>query len=136
MPRVRPVPFLLALAFVAPAASAQSEAVSQVSAISVAPSAIAAGAALSLVADVGELTVLSLQASGHVVVATVRAGSEAVAFTLELSADAVRALGIAVGATLEVVAKVAGWMILSGTEAVAFVPDATAAALIHHREIR
>jgi len=133
--RVRFVPFVMAFALAAPAAMAQSEALSQVSAISVAPSAIAAGAGLSLVVGVGELTVLSLHAAGDVVVATVRASSEAVAFTLELSAEAVRMLGIAVGTSLEVVATAAGWIILSGSEAVAFVPDATAAALIHHREI-
>ena len=135
MSRFRSASLVLALAGIAPAASAQSEALSQVSAISVAPSTLAAGAGLSLVVGVGQLTVLSLERVGELVVATVRAGSEAVAFTIELSAEAVHALGIAVGTTLEASATTAGWIISCAGEAVAFVPDAAAATLIHHREI-
>lgn len=133
MPRVRNA--LLALIFTVATcpARAQSEAVSQVSALSVAPSAIAAGAGLSLIVGVGELTVLSIERTGELVVATVRAGSEAAAFTIELSAEAVHALGIAVGTTLEASVVAGGWLIACAGEALAFVPDATTAALIHHR---
>ena len=67
------------------------------------------------------------------VIATVRAGSEAAAFTIELSAEAVHALGIAVGTTLEASVVAGGWLIACAGEALAFVPDATTAALIHHR---
>ena len=132
---LRPVAFVLSLLLVAPAASAQSEAPSQVSAISVAPSVLVAGAGLSLVVGVGEVTVLSLAHTGELVVATVRAGSEAVAFTIELSAATVQALGIAVGTTLHASATGAGWLVMCGSDAVAFVPDAMTAALVHHREL-
>ncbi|HET7844876.1 MAG TPA: hypothetical protein VFL14_12045, partial [Xanthomonadales bacterium] len=64
-----------------------------------------------------------------------RAGSEAAAFTIELSAEAVRALGIAVGTALEATATTAGWIVSCAGEAVAFVPNAAAAAMIHHREL-
>jgi hypothetical protein len=125
----------LALVLVAPAAWPQSEDVSQVSAISVAPSAVAAGAGLSFVIGVGELTVLSLERTGEIVVATVRATADAVAFTIELSAATVATLGIAVGTTLEASATAAGWIVSCAGEAVAFVPNAAAAAMIHHHEI-
>lgn len=128
------VAFVLALATTP--AFAQSEAASQVSAISVAPSAIAAGAGLALVVGVGELTVESLARTGELVVATVRTGSQAAAFTIELSAEAVSALGIAVGTVLEASAVAGGWLIACAGEAVAFVPDATTAALVHHRALR
>lgn len=135
MPLVRSATFALAITLFAAPAFAQSEAVSQVSAISVAPSAIAAGAGLSLVAGVGELTVVSLERAGDLFVATVRAGADAAAFTIELSAEAVHSLGIAVGTMLEASAVAGGWLIACAGESVAYVPDAATIALIHHAEL-
>lgn len=136
MPFVRNATFALALALLAGPALAQSEVPSQVSAISVAPSAIAAGAGLSLVAGAAELTVVSLERTGEMFVATVRAGVDAAAFTIELSAEAVHALGIAAGTMLEASAVAGGWLIACAGESIAYVPDAATIALIHHAELQ
>ena len=116
-------------------AYAQSTAASQVSAISVAPSAASAEVALAALPAGSKLVVTALRPVGDVVVLSVEAADQGAAISLEVSAAAVRSTGLVVGSVLVTAATSAGVMISVGSEVVAFVPDALARSLIHHREL-
>jgi hypothetical protein len=114
---------------------AQSTTASQLSAISVAPSAASAEVALAALPAGSELVVTALRTVGDVVVLSVEAAGHGAAISLEVSAAAVRSTGLVVGSVLVTAATSAGVMISVGSEVVAFVPDALARSLIHHQEL-
>jgi hypothetical protein len=128
------LPALLVLAL-SPAAFAQSEAASEASAYSVAPSVEVAYGLLSLVPVGSELVVQAIRpVAGSVELVLVSAVTGA-SIVLEVGAEVVRAAGLVLGTTLVVTAVAAGFLLSVGAEVIAFVPDAATHALIHHAEL-
>jgi hypothetical protein len=128
------IPLLLGLLASTPAL-AQSQAASQVSAISVAPSVELAAVALQAVPAGSHLVVKALRPVGELVEISVEAAATGASFVLSVTADTVRALGVAAGSVLTVTAVSAGYLISVGAEVLAFVPDTLSRSLIHHREL-
>ncbi len=119
----------------APPARAQSNDASQVSAISMEPSAASAAVVLEALPAGSKLVVTAMRPIGDVVELSVETASRGVAVSIEVSAATVRATGLVVGSALIVTATSAGTLISMGAEAIAFVPDALCRSLIHHREL-
>ena len=138
LPRVFTTSALIAIAFAgllpARQARAQSDA-SQVSAISMEPSAASAAVVLEAVPAGSKLLVTALRPVGNVLELSVESASRGVAVSIEVSAATARATGLVVGSVVEVTAVSAGFLISAGAEAIAFIPDALCRSLIHHREL-
>ena len=127
--------FALGLALTAPA-WAQSTDASQASAISLAPSVELAASALRGIPAGSALVVQALKPVGDSVQLLVEASANGASFVLEVSAQTVRALGLAAGSVLVVTAVSAGYLVSVGAEAIAFIPDQLSLSLIHHRELQ
>jgi hypothetical protein len=120
---------LLATFAAAPAASAQSERLSQQS---VAAASAVPDAAVEFVAAGGRFSVTAVRPVGTAVRLTLTAAGEGTSFVLEVSGDLVADAGLAVGAVVESVAVSTGHLLLAGGHALAYVPDRRVAELIHH----
>ena len=114
---------------------AQSTDASQASAISLAPSVELAASAFQAIPAGSALVVRALRPVGESIELLVEASANGASFVLEVSAETVRALGLAAGSVLVVTAVGAGYLISVGAEAIAFIPDALSHSLIHHREL-
>lgn len=138
LPHVFATSALIAIAFAgllpAPQAHAQSDA-SQVSALSMEPSAASAAVILEALPAGSKLIVTALRPVGNVVELSVESASRDVAVSIEVSAATARATGLVVGSVVVVTAVSAGFLISAGAEAIAFVPDALCRSLTHHREL-
>ncbi len=88
-------------------------------------------------------SVLTLAATGSVVVASVRTVGDGLEIVLQGAADASRAtvrlsgraaagVSIAAGTTLEVVTASTGYVLVASGRALAFLPNETGRALLHH----
>lgn len=104
-----------------------------------------ASANLSAVVVGGSM--LSVAASGRVVVASVRAVGDALEIVLESAVDASRAtvrvsasalggLSLATGTVLEVVTVSTGQVLVMSGQAIAFLPNEAGRALLHHARAR
>jgi hypothetical protein len=125
---------LLGLLLTTPA-WAQSTDASQASAISLAPSVELAATSLQAVPAGSALVVRALKPIGQTVELSVEASANGASFVLEVSAETIRALGLAAGTVLTVTVISTGYLIGAGTEAIAFIPDQLSRSLIHHREL-
>jgi hypothetical protein len=125
---------LVGALFVLPAA-AQSGASAQASAISLAPSVEVASIALEALPAGSNLVVRGVEVVGESVFVTVAASAEAASFVVELTASAIAAAGLVVGATVSVVVVSGGFLLVAAGEALCFIPDAATRALIHHRQV-
>ena len=124
----------LAGAFHMQPARAQSD-LSQVSAISIEPSEASAYAVLEIVPAGSQLVVTGLRAVGDVVAVTLTVAGSTASVVIDVSAETVRASGIAVGTAITVSATSAGRLVCAGSEAIAFIPDQLSRSMIHHREL-
>ncbi len=88
-------------------------------------------------------SILSLAATGSVVVASARAVGDGIEVVLENAADASRAtvrlsgraaagVSIAAGTALEVVTASTGYVLVMSGKAIAFLPNEAGKALLHH----
>jgi hypothetical protein len=116
-------------------ARAQSDALSQVSELSLAVSVEAPAAALSALAEGGKFVVGAVAISGGVALVTVSAVGVGVSFVVALSLEALKSGAISVGHTLEAVAVSGGWLLYAGSEAVCFVADEATRSHLHSREL-
>jgi hypothetical protein len=114
---------------------AQSTQASQASAISLAPSVELAAITLQAIPAGSGLIVRALKPIGNSIALVIEASATGASFVLEVSAETVRALGLAAGSMLTVTVLSTGYLISVGAEAVAFVPDQLSRSLIHHREL-
>jgi hypothetical protein len=126
---------LLAFGVTAPA-YAQSEHASRASSASLAGLSEVPPATLALLAEGARFSVTALRPVGQSVHVVLSAAADGASFALDLSAEAVATLGLAVGTVVTSTAVSAGWLLQAGAETLAFVPSAAAAALIHHRELQ
>jgi hypothetical protein len=125
---------LLGLSITLPAA-AQSDAASQASAISVAPSVELASIAMEALPAGSKLLVKGVEIVGESVLVTVAAAAEGVSFVVEMTAQAARAMSITAGMVVSVVVVSGGYLLSVAGEVLAFIPDASTRALIHHEAL-
>ena len=116
-------------------AAAQSEGPSAVSAISVAPSVVAAQVSLAGMHGSATLVVSAVHASGDMVELVLEGAALGASVTLEIASELAAELSLAVGDVVVCSVTAGGWLLREGGEAIAFVPNAAARALIHRREI-
>ena len=116
-------------------AAAQSTAPSQASAVSVAPSVELASIALEALPAGSELVIRSVEVVGERVRVTVASAATGASFVVELAARAARGVVLAAGTVVSVAVVSGGYLLSVAGEALAFVPDAAARALIHHEAL-
>lgn len=116
-------------------AEPQSDTPSQASAISLAPSVETTAASLKLVPAGSRFIVKSLRPIGDIVEVVAFSAAAAVSITIQVSAKSLQAAGLVVGGSLVVTTVSAGYLLVAGSEAIAFVPNEICQSLIHHRRL-
>ncbi len=126
--------FLLVIAFPVNA-EPQSDTPSQASAISVAPSMELAAISLKAVPAGSRLIVKSMRPVGELVEIIAVSAVTGVSITLHIGAEALKFAGLTVGGVLVVTTVSAGFLLMAGSEALAFIPNEICRSNIHHRKL-
>jgi hypothetical protein len=129
------VVFAIFAATVSGAAGAQSENLSMVSAVSVAPASIVAEAAFEAAREGTRWVVKGVAHTATGASVALEAVGSGVVVSVDVTVEAADRLAHAVGDSLAIVAASTGYSLLLGAEVVAFVPNELGRALIHHREL-
>ena len=116
-------------------AEPQSDTPSQASVISLAPSVEITAATLKLVPAGSRLIVKSLRPVGEVIEVVAISAVTGVSVTLQVSAEALKLTGLVVGGALVVTTVSAGFLLMAGSEAIAFIPNEMCRPHIHHRRL-
>lgn len=116
-------------------AEPQSDSPSQASAISLAPSVEITAASLKLVPAGSRLLVKSLRPLGEVIEVVAVSVATGAGITITIAASTLHAASVVIGSTLLVTAVSTGYLLMAGSEALAFIPDETCRAHIHHRRL-
>lgn len=125
------------LVFSLPAnAEPQSDTPSQASAISLAPSVEITAASLKLIPAGSRLVVKSLRPIGDVVEVVAISAITGASIVLHVGIEALKFTGLAIGGVLVVTTVSAGYLLMAGSEAVAFIPNEICRSHIHHRKLR
>ncbi len=126
---------LLVLALTITPVAAQ-DAASRASTASMESLSLLPAATLELVAAGGTFSVVALRPVGHAIEIVLRTADSSAEVTIHVSTEAARAASLALGSTIEVVAVSAGYLLMAAAQAIAFVPDAVVATLVHRSEMR
>ena len=113
----------------------QSDGPSQASAISLAPSVELAAITLASVPAGSRLIVKAMHPVGELIEIVVVSVATGVSITLEVSGEALQLAGIAVGGALIVTTVSTGYVLMSGSEMLAFIPNEVCRSQIHHRKL-
>lgn len=116
-------------------AEPQSDNPSQASAISLAPSVEVTAASLKLIPAGSRLIVKSLRPVGDVIEVVALSVATGVSITVHIAAKTLQATGLIVGGLLVVTALSAGYLVVAGSEAIAFIPNEICRSHIHHRRL-
>ncbi len=116
-------------------AEPQSDSPSQASAISLAPSVEITAASLKLVPAGSRLLVKSLRPIGEVIEIVAVSVATGVSVTVLVASEALHVAGVIVGGTLIVTTVSAGYLLMAGSKALAFIPNEICRAHIHHRRL-
>lgn len=116
-------------------AEPQSDNPSQASAISLAPSVEVTAASLKLIPAGSRLIVKSLRPVGDVIEVVALSVATGVSITVHIAAKTLQAAGLMVGGLLVVTALSAGYLVVAGSEAIAFIPNEICRSHIHHRRL-
>ena len=116
-------------------AEPQSDTPSQASAISLAPSVELAAIGLQAVPAGSRLIVKSLRPIGEVVEVVALSVATGVSITLEVGSEALKLGGLVIGGALVVTVVSAGFLLMAGSEALAFIPNDICRSHIHHRNL-
>lgn len=116
-------------------AAPQSDTPSQASAISLAPSVEITAASLTLIPAGSRLIVKSLRPIGEIVEVIAWSAATGVSVVVQVSAKALQYTGLVVGGALLVTTVSAGYLLMAGSEAIAFIPNEICRAHIHHRRL-
>jgi hypothetical protein len=81
------------------------------------------------------LTVQSLQAVGNLIEVVAISAATGVSVAWNISVEALKLTGLAMGGVVVVTAVSAGFLLMVGSEALAFIPNEISQAQIHHRNI-
>lgn len=118
-----------------PAWADPSAAPSRQSGASLAASVEVPAAVLVALSEGGRFVVQSVDASAGVIVVAVSGVAEAASFTVRLSGAVIAGAGIVAGTAVSVTAVASGWLLYAGSEAIAFVADASVRPHVHSRRI-
>ena len=117
------------------AALAQSDAASQVSAVSAEPASVAVEAAFAAVPGGTRWVVKGVASSATGASVVLEASGRAAVVSVGVSLEAAAELAKMTGRAVEVVATGTGRVVYLGSEAIAYVPNALGREMLHHREI-
>jgi hypothetical protein len=120
---------LLGLACATGQAADQSSAASQASANL---SGVVVGGSILTVAATGSVVVASVRTVADGLEVVLESAANASRATVQLSGKALGGLSLAVGTTLEVVAASTGHVLVMSGKAIAFLPNEAGKALLHH----
>ena len=135
-PMFRLAACMVALAcLLVPPADAQSDASLRQSDASLMASVEVPVAVVGALAEGGRFVVSGVAASGATVAVTVSVVGLGASFVVHLSAEAVKALAIATGRTLEAVAVSGGWLLMAAGEALCFVADDVTRTHVHSQQM-
>lgn len=129
------------LAFVAGGAQAQSEAstLSDVSVLPIASVAGVAGASIALPAALSAggavFVIRGIEASAYTTVCVLERASDGVRMTVEISGRTAKKVSLVAGQTVTATTLSTGVVLMAGSEAIAFVPNALGRALLHNERI-
>jgi hypothetical protein len=124
------------LVFALPVCAApQSEGASQVSAISLAPSVELAAIGLQTVPAGSRLILKSLRPVGDLIEVVAISAATGVSITLHVGSEALKLSGLVIGGALVVTVVSAGFLLMAGKEAIAFIPNDICRSQIHHRNL-
>jgi len=128
--------FLSMLLFALPVhAEPQSDTPSQASAISLAPSVELAAIGLHAIPAGSGLIVKSLRPVGELVEILAISVATGVSITLHVGSEALKLGGLVIGGALVVTVVSAGFLLMAGSEALAFIPNEICRSHIHHRRL-
>lgn len=130
--KIRCLAFMLLMPL---AALAQSDAASQVSAVSAEPASVAVEAAFEAIPEGTRWIVKGVANSATGASVVLEASGHAAVVSVGVSLEAAGDLAHAVGRTVEIVATSTGHVVYLGSEAIAYVPNALGREMLHHREI-
>ncbi|MEO8000873.1 MAG: hypothetical protein ABI644_03280 [Arenimonas sp.] len=116
-------------------AEPQSDTPSQASAISLAPSVEVAAITLSAIPAGSHLIVKAIRPVGELIEVVAISAATGVSITLTVSAAALRLTGTVIGGTLVVATVSAGFILMAGSEMLAFIPNEACQSHIHHRKL-
>ncbi len=116
-------------------AEPQSDTPSQASAISLAPSVELAAIGLQVVPAGSRLIVKSFRPVGELVEVVAISVATGVSITLHLGSEALQLSGLVIGGALVVTVVSAGFLLMAGSEALAFIPNEICRSHIHHRRL-
>lgn len=126
---------LLAAALALPTPAAQAVGASEASALSALPVAVSVGAPVVLAAGLS-LTVVAVEVTAGAVYWVLRSASDGARLSLKISARAAEGLAVAAGTVLLCTALSTGWVLMAGSEVVAFVPNQIGASLLYNETVR
>lgn len=124
----------LAAGVLPPAAQARSDA-SELSALSALPVAVSVAAPVAVLSAGAMLTVVAVEASASGSVWVLERASDGSRASVRWSARGAEAASVAVGTVVLVTALSTGWLLSSAGEALAFIPNALGASLLHSERI-
>ncbi len=116
-------------------AEPQSDTPSQASAISLAPSVELAAIGLQAVPAGSRLIVRSLRPVGELVEVLAISVATGASIVLHVGSEALKVSGLVVGGALVVTVVSAGFLLMAGSEALAFIPNDICRSHIHHRNL-
>ena len=116
-------------------AKPQSDTPSQASAISLAPSVEVTAIALSAIPAGSNLIVKAIRPVGELIEVIAISAATGVSIPLAVSAEKFRLAATIVGGTLMVTAISTGYLLMAGSEVLAFIPNEACRSHIHHRKL-
>jgi hypothetical protein len=95
-------------------------------------SATVVAGSLSVLAGSGSIVVESVQVAAGVTTVVLKGASDAAGATLRLSGNVALGASLVAGASVFVVVVATGYLVVSASQVVAFVPNKVGTALLHH----
>jgi hypothetical protein len=127
----------LMLVFALPVhAEPQSDTPSQASALSLAPSVEITAASLKLIPAGSRLIVKSLRPVGDLIEVVTISAVTGASIVLHVAVETLKFTGLVAGGMLVVTTVSAGFLLMAGSEAVAFIPNEVCRSHIHHRKLQ
>lgn len=125
---------VLAVQFLGGAAQAHGNA-SEASALSTLPIAVSVAAPVMLLSAGAMLSVVAVEATSVGTVWVLERASDGARASIKLGAQAAGGLSVVAGTAVLVTAMSTGWVLSAAGQAIAFVPNAIGAALLHNERV-
>ncbi len=106
------------------------------SGLSLFASVLVVGGSVLAAAEIGEMSVESVQASGRGVVVVLRSVADGSRLTLEFSGKMAKDLSLATGTSVKLVATSAGYVVLASGRVLGLIPNEEGKPLLHHSKSR